>query len=1000
MTSDFGREITNALTKAGVEARCDPVTRLLYSTDASIYQITPLGAAFPRTQDELAAAVEIVMRMRAPILARGSGSSLAGQAVGAGMILDCARHLRRILEINAQERYAIVEPGVILNTLNRAAAKHGLQFGPDPASAERATMGGSIGNNATGAHSILYGMAADHLVEAGVLLSDGSRETFGRVSEAEARQIAANGNGRLAQIYAAALSIRENYTQAILANWPRTWRRATGYALNYLLPWAHSAPQGWEAAQPGMSYPPVVAGTINLAPLLAGAEGTLGVIQTMKVRLVPAPRHTVLGVLAYDSVAHACDATPEILERNPSAVELIPETLIRMARSAPAYAPQVAVLDPLGGMPPALLAVEFSGDHVERLREQAEALGRLSGLLHPPIIAESPALQKAIWTVRKVGLGLLAARPGDFKSVAFIEDIAVPVERLGEFVREMEKIMGERQVEVDFYAHASAGCLHIRPMLNIKTAHGKAQMREIAALAAQLTLRLGGAISGEHGVGLARSEWLEQMLGEEVMEAFHLLKNAADPAGLLNPGKIVDAQPTDANLRFPDGYTTGGWQPVMDFSRQEGLSGAIEMCNGAGVCRKEEGVMCPSFQATRDEMHSTRGRANLLRALIASPGMGAAVTEDDVYAALDLCLACKGCKAECPSSVDMAKLRYEFMHHYYTAHSRRLRDYLFAYIAHFARLGQPVAPVANWLLSRRVARWLAQALLGIAQERPLPRLSRRTLEQMLAHEGFIDKSEDQPVDCLFLSDTFTHFFQPEVGLAAFRVLRAAGFKPMLLPILGAGRTLISKSFLDAAQDHARRLVASIRQIDPQGALPVIGVEPSEIYTLSDEFLDLLPGDPYVVNLAQRAWTVEEWLLRQPQAVEWLRATGADGYEGKLGKVVFHPHCYQRAQPPRSDSFLVGGAASSALLEAAGYSVRMIEAGCCGMAGAFGYESEHYEIAIRVGETGVLPAIRKALDTANEDIIISAAGVSCRAQIEDNLRHPALHPLELLDKIRP
>jgi len=491
------------------EIRTDLTTRILYSTDASIYQIEPLGVAFPRTQSDLAAAMEVAAAHGVPVLPRGSGSSLAGQAVGQALILDCTQFLNRIVEINPERMTATVEPGVILAALNRTAAAHGLQFGPDPASAERATIGGSLANNAAGAHSILYGMAADHLVSAEVVLSDGSQATFEEISLERARQIAA-GDRRDVQtaIYRAALDIRERYGDAIRQHWPKTWRRASGYNLNYLLPWSPSQPPLWdennawqsESGPAPIPYPPVSPGCINLAPLLAGSEGTLAVIRQATLRLVPNPRYTVLGVMAFSGLAEACEATPAILELKPSAVELIPQALIHLARSVPAYAHQLSFVEQLspGGEPAALLVVEFSGDNPAVLREQVRRLG--PGVF----MAGTAQAQKQVWAVRKVGLGILMSRPGDLKPIAFIEDLAVPVERLGEFVRSMEQILARNGTQGNFYAHASAGCLHIRPLINLKAQGGVSDLRRIATEAVELTLQLGGAVSGEHGDGIAR----------------------------------------------------------------------------------------------------------------------------------------------------------------------------------------------------------------------------------------------------------------------------------------------------------------------------------------------------------------------------------------------------------------------------------------------------------------------------------------------------------------
>src|SRR5215212_3161722 len=647
------------------EIRLDVGSRILYSTDASIYQIEPLGVAIPKTQEDLQAAVELAAKYQIPILARGAGTSLAGQAIGNALILDCSRWLDHTVEINPDEHYAIVEPGVVLSNLNKAAGMHGLQYGPDPASAERATMGGVIANNATGAHSLLYGMTVDHLISAEVIMADGSMGVFGERSTLD--------NSLISNLHASAHEIRENYADRIAQRWPTTWRNSAGYRLNYLLPWSPSKPSQWEG-----EYPALDPSHINLAPLLAGSEGTLAVIRRAKVNLVEKPKHTILAVLSYQSNADACDDVPRLLMHHPSAVELVPQMILRLARGVPEYARQMGWVI---GDPAALLVVEFSGDQPSALKDAARRIGDVL------TIAESREDQARIWNIRKVGLGLLDSRPQSMRLVAFIEDCAIPVQKLGEFVREIETILSSHATEGGIYAHASAGCLHIRPILDLKTARGVADLRAISEAVLALTLSLGGAMSSEHGDGLARSEHLTQTYGVELMEAMRSLKRAADPNNILNPGKIIDAPKMDVNLRYGSDYQTRIWDTKLSFERNGGLAVAIEQCNGQGVCRKDSGVMCPSYQATREEMHSTRGRANLLRALISRPW-----TIDDgmsfVYplssfdpqrveataAALDLCLACKGCKAECPSGVDMAKLKFAFQAEYYKTHRRQLRD--------------------------------------------------------------------------------------------------------------------------------------------------------------------------------------------------------------------------------------------------------------------------------------------------------------------------------------
>jgi FAD/FMN-containing dehydrogenase/Fe-S oxidoreductase len=979
LIKDLGQNIAG-------EVRADLTTRILYATDASIYRVEPLGVVFPRTAEDLQASVELAGRYHVPLLARGSGSSLAGQAIGPALILDCSRHLNKIIAIDPQNRTATVEPGVILERLNREAGKHGLMFGPDPASAERATMGGSIANNATGAHSILYGMAADHLVAAQVIFSDASQASLQALSLEEALGRARSPERSVENaLYHLALEIRARHAETIRKNWPRVWRRASGYNLNYLLPWSPSQPPHWNGA--GLDYPPLAAGEINLAPLLAGSEGTLGVISRLTLRLVPKPRHTLLGVLTYDSIPTACDAVPDLLEQPVSAIELIPGMLIHLARSVPAYASQANFIQ---GEPEALLVVEFSGDdprqlqyHLRRLREVAR---------REVLVAEAEAQQKQIWAVRKVGLGLLMSMPGDRKPLSFIEDISVPVEHLGYYVRSLDQILKKYGTSAEIYAHASAGCLHVRPLLSLKNEDGVRNLRLIAQEAVALGLSLGGATSGEHGEGLARSEWTARQFGPQVMDLFRQVKQTADPQGLFNPGKILDAPPMDQNLRFGVAYQTHLWPTGMDFTRQAGLDGAIEMCNGAGVCRKDGGVMCPSFQATREEMHSTRGRANLLRAMISGAFPTQQVAEKAVAQALDLCLACKGCKAECPSAVDVAKLKYEFTHHYYQDHRRRLRDYLFAYIDRLAPLGRLFAPLVNGLLDAGTVRASGERWFGLARDRRLPRFAGLNRAHLRLGAG-VPANGTKKTSVLFLTDAFSHYFHPETELAGVQVLERCGERVSVLPLIGAGRTLISKGFLDAARRHAGQVVAAIRRADPQGRLPVVGVEPSEIYTLRDEFLDLFPDDEYVMELSRRAWMVEEYLVRPAADGQPLLARLAvePGARTASRQVWLHGHCYQKAQPPAGDGYPTGVAATVAMLRQCGYQVQVIEAGCCGMAGAFGYEAEHYSVSMRVGELALFPALRQA----PEATIIAAAGTSCRSQIQDGVFQQAVHPICLV-----
>ncbi|MBL8063092.1 MAG: FAD-binding protein [Anaerolineales bacterium] len=977
LSPDFLHDLKKRFTG---DLRLDAASKVLYSTDASSYQIEPLGVAIPKTQEDLQAAVELAAKYQIPILPRGSGSSLAGQAIGAALILDCSRYLDSIIEIDPETHSAIVEPGVILANLNRTAAKHGLTFGPDPASAERATLGGVIGNNATGTHSILYGMSADHLLEADVILSDGSLAKFDNSIFDHP-----SSNTRLSNIVSAVQEIKQKYTDVIKQNYPKSWRNSAGYRLNYLLPWSPSTPPQWTGEKyPGNLKP----GTLNLAPLLAGSEGTLAVIRKLKVNLVHKPTHSMLCVLSYASSAEACDDTPRLLTMKPSAVELIPQLILRNARSIPAYARQMGwVL----GDPAAVLVVEFSGDDLSEVKARiercrSEAIGGPSTVL---TIAETSEQQAQIWNVRKVGLGIMDSRPQSTRPVAFIEDCAIPVEGLGDFVREVERILSAHGPYGGIYAHASGGCLHIRPVLDLQHGEGVRAMRSIVEQVFALTMSLGGAMSSEHGDGLARGEFVERTYGREVTEAMRLLKQAADPQNILNPKKMFEAPPMDTHLRYGEGYHVKAWESVLHFEHERGLEGAIESCNGQGVCRKTTGVMCPSFQATRDEAFSTRGRANLLREL-SKGGMGNSELQKSVFSALDLCLACKGCTSECPSGVDMPKLKYEFMNQHYKSHRRPLRDYLFGYFHVAAKLLHPVAPLANWMMEMSWSRKLIARVFGIAEQRPFPKFVRRSSIQPDAHH------ENKVI---FLSDVFSHYIEPEVEEVAVEILNALGYEVKILPLIGAGASLLSKGFLDAARDHAEKVLAEIQRLDGGAGLSVVGCEPPEVYCLKHEYKSLLPSRREEIrSITDRVWLVDEFVLRvaNSRRFDFQLKNSVE----ERTRLTLHPHCHHRAEGPAADGLPSGVAATVAMLKMFGYDTDVIDAGCCGMAGPFGYDAEHYELSMQVGELGVLPKVREIgrLGIGNREL--TSSGAACRMQIQQGAGVDARHPLLLVRDALP
>ena len=971
------------------DIRLDPASRVLYSTDASMYQIEPLGVAIPKTQDDLHAAVELAAKYKVPILPRGAGSSLGGQAIGEALILDCSRYLDSIIEIDPETHSAIVEPGVVLASLNRAAAQHGLMFGPDPASAERATMGGVIGNNATGAHSILYGMTADHLVSADVILSDGSSITF---DDSIFDTRTSNPESRISSIVSAATQIREQHADLIKQNYPRSWRNSAGYRLNYLIPWSPSKPPQWDSNNYGLvSTVYNQQSTVNLAHLLAGSEGTLAIIRRATVNLVPKPKHTILGILAYDSISAACDDVLRLLEFKPSAIELIPQLILHLARSIPAYARQMSWVV---GDPAAVLVVEFSGPNPATLKSQARSIGDLLTL------AETAEEQARVWGVRKVGLGILDAAPRSARPAAFIEDCAVPVEHLGKFIREVEKILDAHHTYGGIYAHASAGCLHIRPILDLHSGEGIRAMRTIAEQVLILAKRFGGSMSSEHGDGIVSGEFIEPTYGREVTEAMRQLKRAADPHKLLNPGKLFDAPPMDTHLRFGEGYRIQAWTPELHFDHERGLAGAIEQCNGQGVCRKDTGVMCPSYQATREESNSTRGRANLLRSLIAAPmATQNSSLIDATYSALDLCLACKGCTAECPSVVDMPRLKYEFMNEYYKSHRRPLHDYLFGYFHLVAKLLSPVAPLANAFMKISWSRKFIARVAGITDRRPFPAFVSRPINRNTSK-----KRDARMGKVFFLSDVFSRYIEPQVEQAAIDLLNAAGYEVEMLPVIGAGASLLSKGFVRAARRHAEFVLEAIRVRDEGAAVPVVGCEPPEVACLKHEYAALLPGRrAEIASLSDRTWQVEEFLIRSDPLddlrvaiienrlnykLENAKIADERGTKPEEAKITLHPHCHQRAEPPANDGLPTGPAATADLLRVFGFEVEIMDAGCCGMAGTFGYDAEHYELSMQIGELGVLPKAREA-----EQVV--STGAACRMQIRQGTGRDAVHPLVLI-----
>ncbi len=748
--------------------------------------------------------------------------------------------------------------------------------------------------------------------------------------------------------------------------------------MNYLLPWTPSAPPQWDADNYGLSIsvydrPSVV----NLASILAGSEGTLAVMRRARVNLVPKPKYTILGVLSYKSVAEACDDVSRLLTFNPSAIELIPRMIIHLARSVPAYARQMSWVV---GDPSAVLVVEFSGDRPEVLKETVRKIGDVL------TIAESADDQKKIWSIRKVGLGILDSRPQSARPAAFIEDCAIPVEQLGEFVREVERILAAHNSVGEMYAHASGGCLHIRPILDLQLGEGVRALRGIAEQVLALTLRLGGTMSSEHGDGIVRGEWLKQTYGDDVLRAMKLLKQTADPDNLLNPNKMFDAPPMDSHLRYGENYQSRVWVPSLDFDHAHGLAGAIEQCNGQGLCRKNSGVMCPSFQATREEAFSTRGRANLLRALISDSDIDRSNLDvEAVHNSLDLCLACKGCTSECPSGVDMPRLKYEFMNEFYKTYRRPLHDYLFGYFHIISAWLAPIASLANTFMSMDWSRKLIAQMTGITARRPFPVYSLKRAKP-------INFSISEPQkSVIFLSDVFSRYLESDVEQAAFDILAAAGYDVKVLSIVGAGASLLSKGFIEEARKHAGKVLDQIKELDTGADLCIVGCEPPEIYCLKHEYMALMPERrAEIESFSERTWLLDEFLVRS-NGINNLRVAipaNENSPQWQNQKITFHPHCHQRAEGPAEDGFPTGTSATVEMLRSFGFDVDLIDAGCCGMAGTFGYDEEHYELSMQIGELGVFTKTREAA-------YVVSTGSACRMQIKHGTGKESVHQIVLI-----
>ncbi|MGN6388419.1 MAG: FAD-binding and (Fe-S)-binding domain-containing protein [Burkholderiaceae bacterium] len=985
-------EIASKLAReTGGEVLFDRFSRGRYATDASIYQIEPVGVLVPRTEDDVRIAIDIARDAGVPILARGAGTSQCGQTVGEALVIDNSKYLHKVVEFNREAMTVTVQPGLVLDHLNSWLKPHGLWFPVDVSTAAQCTIGGMAGNNSCGSRSIRYGNMVHNVAAIDAWLSDGTRAAFGALPDMLASPLP-----RIRELAAAMQRIALRERDEIAARYPKVMRRVGGYNLDVF--------------DPQSERPYTDDGSVNLAHLLVGSEGTLAFSRQITLKLSPLPTAKALGVVNFPRFHDAMAITRHIVKLAPVAVELVDRTMIELARSNPAFRPTIEKA--LIGAPDAILLVEFAGaDKAEQVR-QLQALVELMGDLGLPgsvVEMTDEREQKELWEVRKAGLNIMMSLKGDGKPVSFIEDCAVPLEHLAEYTDRLTEVFARHGTRGTWYAHASVGTLHVRPILDMRR-DGAGKMRAIAEEAGALVRQYKGAFSGEHGDGLVRSEWVDWQFGERLMGAFRETKDAFDPAGLMNPGKIVRATKMDDTslFRFKPGHAAMPLKTALDWSAWNvqndpateqvtapgtggdpagGFAKAIEMCNNNGHCRKfDSGTMCPSYRATKDEQHLTRGRANTLRLAVSGQLGPDAFTSQAMYDTLDLCVGCKGCKRDCPTGVDMAKMKIEFLYHYRKVNVLSLRDKLIAYLPRYAPQASRLAPLMN--LRDRIpgAAALSEKWLGLSAKRSLPGWRRDTFFRDAPKQSAAPAAGAKEV-VLFV-DTFNNYFESDNARAAFKVLQAAGYH-VHLPRprqsgdddhpLCCGRTYLAAGLVDEAKREARRTIDALLPLVARG-VPVVGLEPSCLLTMRDEFLAYGFGDE-AVQLSKQALLFEEFLAREAQAGRLdLRLKALPQKTALL-----HGHCHQKAfdalKPVEKVPKLIPG------LE-----VKTVETSCCGMAGSFGYQQEHYDVSMNMAELALLPAVRKA----DADTLIVADGTSCRHQIADGAQREAVHVARVLE----
>ncbi|MBS0191600.1 MAG: FAD-linked oxidase C-terminal domain-containing protein [Phycisphaerales bacterium] len=973
----FSRDFANAVEG---EVRFGLHDRLLYATDASLYQVEPLGVFIPASVADAVRGVRYCLERGVPLLPRGGGTSLAGQCTNRAVVVDFSGRCTRILEVNAPARTCRVEPGITVDDLSDALASEGLMFAPDPATARHANIGGCIGNNAAGSRSILYGRTSENVLGVDALLADGFVARF--------EKGAASRHERVGKLTARVIEVVRRNERFIRERFPKTVRRNAGYGLDMVL----------QALDRSGGDPDGV----NLAHLLCGSEGTLAVTLGAQLLLHPRPKSKGLATLGFDSLDAAIESVLPILKTGPSAVELLDDTVIDLAKANTEYRRYVDLMPmPPHGELKAVLYVEYYGQTPEDVRGKFDELRRLIPRASMHAHSDATSIANA-WKLRKAGEPLLHGIPGNRKPITFVEDNAVPVEHLEEFVRRFREIVTRHGTRAAYWAHASVGVLHVRPLIDIHDPADRERMQQIAVEVADLAKSLGGVMSGEHGDGRVRGPLLERFYGPELMNAMREIKAIFDPKNLLNPGNIVEPRPIASiaeNLRIEPGGVPAlvpEVQTYFDFSDQHGLGGAVEMCNGAGVCRKKSGgTMCPSYMGTLDERHSTRGRGNALRLAITGqlrPGSRDPAWDDEqTQQTLALCLSCKACKSECPSNVDIARLKAEYTAQGFRARGGApLRTRLLAHFRPLARIGSLTAPLANAANGSRLGRWLISRLMGFDPRRTIPPFSRPLTAEFA--KGIQPPKRSSGKVVLF-GDCFTMYLESGIGAAAKRVLESLGYEVILADVGCCGRTFLSTGMLEEAIDHVDRAIEKLTPFaldDSIGGILVI--EPSCASAIKDDWIQLKVAASREIRnkIARKTWLVEEFLASRIADHPELERRAKDCEPGAArAPVLFHGHCHQKA---------LWGAESSAkaLRMFAGDRVKVLDSGCCGMAGSFGFGRDKFDLSMRIADLALLPAVRGGLSKEPETVVC-ASGTSCRHQIHDGAGVKALHPIELIDR---